>query len=125
MQNRRSPRAQQESLDRWLTKRSERQEKANTGTGRLSKSKRLRCSLSPNGKPCQAFASPSGSGYCSHHEQMITPVGELVSDAKKFKCHSPDCVNPQSKDCEYCVTCTKARMERAMDLDAWDDTLGD
>jgi hypothetical protein len=91
-----------------------------TGYGVKSSGKRKRCVL---GK-CQAFASPSGSGLCSHHEQKFTPVGEKVSDALKFKCKDRSCENPAAVGYEgFCKGCAQRRMEAATDLDYVDYEL--
>jgi hypothetical protein len=96
-----------------------------TGYGVRSSGKRKRCAL----KSCQAFASPSGSGLCSAHEQKFTPVGQKVANAMKFKCKTRTCENPQQRDVEYCKDCCARKLEHAKDLDYvnWDleDGLGD
>jgi hypothetical protein len=119
-------------LRRWLTdaeaKREERERqekpKGKTGTGVKASGKRQRCGI----EDCPAFASPSGSGFCSHHEQQMTPVGEKVADAKKFKCRTFGCTNPQMRDVEFCRDCTRRRYEAAVsgddDLDTLDSGLG-
>jgi hypothetical protein len=92
-------------------------EKGKTGTGKKASGKRVRCNATSQ---CPAFASPSGSGYCSHHEQMVTPVGELVGNAAKFKCHGKDCLKPSALGMEFCKACAEERMNAAMDLDNGD-----
>jgi hypothetical protein len=100
--------------------RSERQEKdkGKTGTGEKSSGKRQRCGI----ENCQAFASPSKSGFCSWHEQQITPVGELVADARKFKCRDANCAKPQAKGMEFCPECADRRFRAATEED-YDDVL--
>jgi hypothetical protein len=102
--------------------------KGNTGTGVRSSGKRERCKAKPDGKECQAFASPSGSGFCSWHEQQMTPVGGYVGQAGWFKCKTADCTEMADAEgqAEYCPACAKKRSEsvlRGSDPDA--DTLDD
>jgi hypothetical protein len=78
-------------------------EKNNTGEGQKSTGKRKRCTI----EKCQAFASPSGSGFCSAHELKFTPVGARVADAAKYKCKTPACGNLPEGDIEFCRGCAK------------------
>lgn len=98
---------------------SESKEKGKTGTGVQSTGKRSRCKMDE----CPAFASPSKSGFCSFHESQITPVGELVGDAAKFKCKETTCLNAVEPDGEheYCKECAERRMRNAHDWDAEPD----
>jgi hypothetical protein len=65
-----------------------------------------------------------GSGFCSTHEQMVTPIGEKVSDAKKFKCRRSDCLNPINPLYEmWCTECGKRQLEASKDLDYVDSEL--
>jgi hypothetical protein len=113
------------TLKRWVNadeanQNREPKPKGKTGTGKKASGKRQRCGI----EDCPAFASPSGSGFCSWHEQQMTPVGELVADARKFKCHDAKCTKPADiRYGEFCKECAERRVKAAQSLDDDVDTL--
>lgn len=69
------------------------------------------------GTDCPASASPSGSGYCSTHEQQAVTVGETINAVNVKPC--ADCKrNPRwgNGETNYCADCMerRARMARAV-----------
>ena len=91
------------AMGRWLSARyrnpeDQNREEQHSVKDQKSTGKRKRCTI----EKCQAFASPSGSGFCSAHELKFTPVGARVADAAKYKCKTPACGNLPEGDIEFC-----------------------